>query len=150
MAKLSGPKRPCSNKVPKTNTGLLLLVNVSYACREGQRPVRASCNCASASWRPAAVTFMDGFVRRAISIACVKVNCSVGSENRGAVWEFAVVENGPPLPRTIKHNETVANFFDGPFKRIGVPAKFLPGWQSTRPRSLRPADAETSSSDTSL
>src|SRR5687767_907705 len=106
IAKLSGPKRPCSNIVPKTKTGLLLLVNVSAACREGQRPVRASCNCASASWRPAAVTFMDGFVRSAISTACVRVNCSVGSDSREAVWEFAVVENGPPLTKTSKHNVT--------------------------------------------
>ena len=89
--------------------------------------------------RPAAVTFIDGFVRRAISTACVRVNCSVGSDNRGAVWDFAVVENGPPLPKTSRHNVTVANFFSEPLERIGSLATFL-----------RPTDAETSSSDTSL
>jgi len=78
---------------------------------------------------------MDGFVRRAIATASVRVNCSVGSENRGAVWEFAVVENGPPLPKTSKHNVTVANFFSEPFERIGSPCYVL-AWLAIDSTSL--------------
>jgi len=68
---------------------------------------------------------MDGFVRKAISTACDRANCSVGSDNGGAVWEFAVVENGPPLPKTSRHNVTVANFFSEPFECIGSPCYVL-------------------------
>jgi hypothetical protein len=78
---------------------------------------------------------MDGFVRSAISTACVKVNCPVGSDNRGAVWEFAVVQIDPSLPKTSKHNVTVANFFSEPFDRIGSPCYVL-AWLAIDSTSL--------------